>query len=93
MTDTAFVKYCKRNGINPAGQFADDIRPAFDAGYAAGQRKTPGIAKLTIKALNLLATQRDQERAKNEADELLCDLLKGLGYSDVVAAYREVPGL
>lgn len=33
----------------------------------------------------------DKEAAHGEADNVLCELLKALGYADVVAEYDKVP--
>ena len=43
-----------------------------------------------IKKMNEFADSRDVEGAHAEADELLCEFLQGLGYSDVVDAYKAV---
>ena len=44
------------------------------------------------EALKLLkeADSYDPERAHQEADDVLCELLKSLGYEDVVKAWDEV---
>ena len=38
-----------------------------------------------------LQTSGDTEAAHSDADDVLCELLKSLGYEDVVEAYLEVP--
>ncbi len=47
MTDKikeAFEDYCKRNKINPEGQFAEeDGMPAFEAGYMAAQKEDAAL--------------------------------------------------
>ncbi len=37
------------------------------------------------------AHNSDKEADHSEADDILCDLLKRLGYGDVVAAWEKVP--
>jgi hypothetical protein len=43
-----------------------------------------------IERLNGLAESRDNEKAHSQADDLLCDLLRTLGYGDVVEAYSKI---
>lgn len=44
-----------------------------------------------IKELLYLQEYEDREKAHNEADEILCELLVELGYGDVVQAWNMVP--
>lgn len=43
-----------------------------------------------LRQLNELAVLDDPEAARNAADSILCNLLVGLGYSDVVEAWGRV---
>ncbi len=45
----------------------------------------------TIEKLKLLQTSGDAEMAHSEADELLCQFLKRLGYKRVVDEWKKVP--
>lgn len=47
----------------------------------------PYLARLAEAA----ALHHDEPRSHQEADEVLCDLLRALGYGEVVVAWREVP--
>ncbi len=44
-----------------------------------------------IAKLKALQGRGDTEAQHGDADEVLCDLLKTLGYADVVAEWEEVP--
>ncbi|MCW5739684.1 MAG: hypothetical protein KIT67_05895 [Alphaproteobacteria bacterium] len=46
--------------------------------------------ELAIERLQAEASRTDIESAHLAADEVLCDLLKALGYTDVVDAYNKV---
>ncbi len=43
-----------------------------------------------LKRLDALAESGDTEAAHSEADDILCDLLKELGYGAVVAAWEQI---
>lgn len=43
-----------------------------------------------LKKLKEAQDNRDTEMAHGDADDLLCDLLKSLGYEDVVTEYKRV---
>jgi hypothetical protein len=43
-----------------------------------------------VKKLQEIAKDDDTECAHSDADQVLCDLLESLGYSDVVKAWDEV---
>jgi len=43
-----------------------------------------------IEKLKKLAGSGDVEAAHGEADEVLCELLRALGYGDVVDAWEDV---
>lgn len=44
-----------------------------------------------LRQLKELGTSKDTEAAHSCADDILMELLKSLGYEDVVAAYDDVP--
>lgn len=44
-----------------------------------------------IARLREMRNLGDTEAAHSDADDILCVLLESLGYSDVVAAWQEVP--
>lgn len=44
-----------------------------------------------IEALKLEQKNTDIEMAHSNADDLLCQFLNSLGYSDVTAEYKEIP--
>lgn len=43
-----------------------------------------------IETLQMLQQSRDTEMAHIDADDVLCELLKSLGYEDVVSEYQNV---
>ncbi|HII3143175.1 TPA: hypothetical protein ACY3HI_001498 [Citrobacter braakii] len=43
-----------------------------------------------INKLKVLQGMRDKEIAHCNADDVICDLLKALGYEDVVKEYDEI---
>ena len=55
--------------------------------------ETPDITRATAveKLKELQRAEDGYERAHEAADEALCDLLRTLGYSDVVAEWTKVP--
>lgn len=44
-----------------------------------------------LEELKELEDSGDPESSHGRADDVLCDLLKSLGYTDVVEAYESVP--
>ncbi len=48
------------------------------------------LAKLAIKELLVEQTNNDTEMAHSNADIILCELLKSLGFSEVVKQYHKV---
>lgn len=44
----------------------------------------------SINKLKILQEMRDKESAHCNADDVICDLLKALGYEDVVKGYDEI---
>ena len=48
------------------------------------------LAQSCVSELNELSTSKDTEMAHARADEILCEFLNDLGYSDVVKAYETI---
>lgn len=47
--------------------------------------------KLAIEKLRECKKDKDIEGAHSDADEILCELLRDLGYVDVVIEWEQVP--
>lgn len=69
-----------------AGRSVAEDRKDFDRDGMGGFQVTRETAIAQLKE----AAKRDTEAAHSIADDVLCDLLKSLGYEDVVEAWREV---
>ena len=54
------------------------------------ETKETAFKKAAIKELKLLQPYDDPEREHKMADDILCQLLTNLGYSEVVAEYDKV---
>ena len=43
-----------------------------------------------LEKLKVLQESVDYEKAHSDADDLLCEVLKEIGYSDIAEAYEEI---
>ena len=55
----------------------------------ADTKRKPITSREAVEKLNAMAAESDAEQSHSEADEILCDLLRSLGYGAVANAFED----